>query len=102
MKVPQFLHDADGNALAFAGLYELWPDPAKAEDDSDRWLWTFTILTTQATDVLGHIHDRTPVIVPSDMHDDWLDPHLTDLDLVRRSSTPSPNHAWTPARSLQR
>jgi len=82
--VPHFLHGADDDVLAFAGLYELWPDPATAEDDPDRWLWTFTILTTQATDALGHIHDRTPVIVPPDMHGDWLDPHLTDLELVRQ------------------
>jgi putative SOS response-associated peptidase YedK len=83
-KVPHFLHGADGAELAFAGLYELWPDPAKAEDDPGRWLWTFTILTTRSTDALGHIHERTPVIVPPDMRDDWLDPHLTDLDLVRQ------------------
>jgi len=44
----------------------------------------FTILTTQATDALGRIHERTPVIVPPDMREDWLDPHLTDLDLVRQ------------------
>ncbi|WP_380161936.1 SOS response-associated peptidase family protein [Kineococcus sp. R86509] len=69
---------------AFAGLYELWPDPAKDENDPDRWLWTFTILATQATDALGHIHERTPVLVPPDMRDDWLDPQLTDLDLVRQ------------------
>ncbi|WP_432540695.1 SOS response-associated peptidase [Kineococcus sp. SYSU DK002] len=83
-KVPHFLHAPDGGVLAFAGLYEVWPDPAKAEDDPDRWLWTFTILTTRAGDALGHIHDRTPVIVPPDVRDDWLDPTLTDLDLVRQ------------------
>ena len=91
-KVPHFLHAPDG-VLAFAGLYELWPDPAKAEDDPDRWLWTFTILTTRASDALGHIHDRTPVIVPPDMRDDWLDPTLTDLDLVRQvlDAVPEPH-----------
>ncbi|WP_432564959.1 SOS response-associated peptidase [Kineococcus sp. SYSU DK003] len=83
-KVPHFLHATDDDVLSFAGLYELWPDPAKDEDDPDRWLWTFTILTTQASDALGHIHDRTPVIVPPDVRDDWLDPTLTDLDLVRQ------------------
>ena len=83
-KVPHFMYDANDAVLAFAGLYELWPDPAKDENDPDRWLWTFTILTTQATDALGHIHDRTPVLVPPDMRDDWLDPQLSDLDLVRQ------------------
>ena len=83
-KVPHFLHDPDGEVLTFAGLYELWPDPARAEDDPERWLWTFTVLTTSASDALGHIHDRTPVVVPPDMRDDWLDTSLTDLDLVRQ------------------
>jgi putative SOS response-associated peptidase YedK len=78
------MYDADDAVLPFAGLYELWPDPAKDEDDPDRWLWTFTILTTQATDALGHIHKRTPVLVPPDMRDDWLDPQLSDQDLVRQ------------------
>ena len=92
-KVPHFLHAADGEPLAFAGLYELWPDPARAEDDPDRWLWTLTILTTQASDALGRIHDRTPVVVPPDMRGDWLDPALTDLDLVRQvlDAVPEPH-----------
>ncbi|WP_432483915.1 SOS response-associated peptidase [Kineococcus esterisolvens] len=83
-KVPHFLHDPDGQPLTFAGLYELWPDPAKGEDDPDRWLWTFTVVTTRASDALGHIHDRTPLVVPPGMRDDWLDPELTDLELVRQ------------------
>lgn len=82
--MPHSLRDANDDVLAFAGPYELWPDPAEAEDDPDRWLWTFTILTTQATDALGHHCDRTPVIVPPDLHDDLLDPYLTDLELVRQ------------------
>ncbi|WP_432505719.1 SOS response-associated peptidase [Kineococcus arenarius] len=94
-KVPHFLHDPDGEVLAFAGLYELWPDPAKAEDDPDRWLWTFTVITTRASDALGHIHDRTPLVVPPDMRDDWLDPDLTDLELVRQvlDAVPEPRLA---------
>ena len=94
-KVPHFLHAADGGPLAFAGLYELWPDPARAEDDPDRWRWTLTIITTQASDELGRIHERTPVVIPPDMRADWLDPHLTDLDLVRQvlDAVPEPHLA---------
>lgn len=72
-KIPHFLHDPDGGLLAMAGLYELWRDRARADDDPDRWLWTCTIITQQATDVLGAIHDRNPVIVPPDLRADWLD-----------------------------
>jgi len=39
---------------------------------------TTTILTRPATDALGRIQDRTPVIVPAELQDDWLDPGLTD------------------------
>jgi putative SOS response-associated peptidase YedK len=72
-KVPHFLHDPDGRLLAMAGLYELWRDPTLAEDDPDRWLWTCTIITQQATDLLGEIHDRNPVIVPAELQAAWLD-----------------------------
>nr|WP_285762056.1 SOS response-associated peptidase [Nocardiopsis ansamitocini] len=82
-KVPYYLHPEDGGVLAFAGLYERWPVPEKADDDPDRWLWTCTILTGPATDALGHIHDRTPRIVPPDMVDAWLDPGVTDKEEVR-------------------
>jgi putative SOS response-associated peptidase YedK len=72
-KAAFFLHDPDGRPLAMAGLYELWRDPAKADDDPARWLWTCTVITRPATDVLGHIHDRCPVLVPEHAWSDWLD-----------------------------
>lgn len=71
-KLPYFLHDPQNPILAFAGLYELWPNP-DIEDDDQRWLWTCTVITRPATDALGHIHDRTPVIIPTSIRDDWLD-----------------------------
>lgn len=72
-KVPYFLHAPDDAVLAFAGLYELWRDRSKADDDPGRWLWTCTVITQQATDTLGEIHDRCPVPVPADLRDRWLD-----------------------------
>ena len=72
-KVPHFLHDPGGELLAMAGLYELWRDRSRDDDDPARWLWTCTIITQQATDLLGEIHDRNPVVVPPDLRDAWLD-----------------------------
>jgi putative SOS response-associated peptidase YedK len=77
-----FLHADDDGLLAAAGLYELWPDPGLEEDDPKKWLWTATIATTTATDALGHIHDRTPVFIPPDRYDQWLDTHLQDTTEV--------------------
>jgi putative SOS response-associated peptidase YedK len=72
-KVPYFLHDPDGHLLAMAGLYELWRDPTLADDDPNRWLWTCTVITQQAPDLLGEIHDRNPVLVPRPLWAAWLD-----------------------------
>jgi putative SOS response-associated peptidase YedK len=82
-KIPYFLHDADGRLLAMAGLYELWPDPSLAEDDPGRWVWTCTVITRPATDLLGAIHDRTPVLVPADRRGAWLDCSDGDPETAR-------------------
>jgi len=81
-KIPYFLHDQDQDVLSFAGLYELWPDPAKEHDDPTRWFWSFTIITNPATDALGHVHDRSPLILPAGLHDIWLDPGNDDPDHI--------------------
>lgn len=81
-KTPYYLTSPDGAPLAAAGLYELWRDPGKTDEDPDRWLWSMTVITTDATDTLGHIHDRSPLLLPDDVWDDWLDPGLTDSDDV--------------------
>lgn len=83
-KVPHFLHDPDGRLLAMAGLYELWRDRSKADDDPDRWLLTCTIITQQATDLLGEIHDRNPVVVPPDLRAAWLDCTADDAAVAQR------------------
>lgn len=74
-KQATYLHPEDDSLLAFAGLYELWT--SKDRPDAEP-LWTATIITTAAPDALGHIHDRTPVILPEPMWDDWLSPAITE------------------------
>ncbi len=74
LKQPFFIRPQDGGTLAMAGLYEIWRDPAKADDDPDRFVWTCTVITTDAEDDLGHIHDRMPLMVERDRWASWLDP----------------------------
>jgi putative SOS response-associated peptidase YedK len=81
-KQPYYIHPADGGLLSFAGLYELWPDPDKDKDDPKGWLWSAAIITTQATGPAGEIHDRTPVVLPHDRVDAWLDPGISGADEV--------------------
>ena len=87
-KQPFFLHPADGSTMAMAGLYELWRDPEKADEDPDKWLWSMTLLTTTATDDLGHIHDRMPMTVLKSQWGEWLDPELTDLGAAQSLLVP--------------
>ncbi|GAA1960709.1 SOS response-associated peptidase [Microbacterium aquimaris] len=73
-KIPHYIHPVDDAPLFFAGLYEWWRDPRKADDDPGRWMLSFTILTRDAFGPLGSIHDRMPVFVDPDHADAWLDP----------------------------
>lgn len=73
-KTPYFIHPASGAPLLLAGLYEWWKNPAASEDDPDRWVLSFTILTRAAAGSLGSIHERMPVFMDHDHADAWLDP----------------------------
>jgi putative SOS response-associated peptidase YedK len=84
-KQPFFMHRADGQPVAFAGLYEFWRDRAVADkDDPDAWLTTFTIITTDAEPGLDRIHDRQPLVLEREDWATWLDPTMTDLAEVGR------------------
>ena len=74
VKQPYFISRADGGPLAMAGIYELWRDRAVPDDHEHAWLWTAAIITTNAPDELGQIHDRMPMIIDADSWADWLDP----------------------------
>lgn len=102
-KQPFFVHRADGDRLAFAGLYEFWRDRSLADDDPDAWLASFTIVTTAAEPGLDRIHDRQPVVLDRDRWADWLDPATTDPDEVRALLADAPTgrfEAWPVGRGV--
>lgn len=81
---PFYVHRADGDVVAFAGLYEFWRDPDVTDpDDPQAWLSTFTILTTTAEPGLDRIHDRQPLVLERADWAAWLDPARTDPDEIR-------------------
>lgn len=73
VKQPWFIAPGDGGLFVMAGLYEFWRDPA-----TGAWLTTCTVITTTASDDVGRIHDRMPMVVAPDAWAAWLDPRLTD------------------------
>lgn len=72
IKQPWFLRPADGGLMVMAGIYEFWKSPAR------EWLATCSIITTQAADGIGWVHDRMPMQVAAGDWDAWLSPEVSD------------------------
>ena len=88
-KQPYYIYPKDGGALAFAGVYELWRDEALPADHERAWLWTAAIITTQATDDVGQIHDRMPMVIAHDHWADWLNPDDSEPGQLQATMRPA-------------
>jgi len=71
---PHFFQRADGDPMAFAGLFAFWRDERRPEDDPEAWIRSCTIVTTTAGPDMDGIHDRMPVVLDPEVFDVWLDP----------------------------
>ncbi len=67
-KQPWYFSAADGQELAFAGLWEAWRGPDAPP------LLSCTILVGTANDLVAPIHDRMAVILGTDDYATWLGP----------------------------
>jgi putative SOS response-associated peptidase YedK len=54
-------------SFGLAGIWENWRIP-----DTDEWMRTFCIITTDANDLVRSIHDRMPVIIAPESSERWL------------------------------
>jgi putative SOS response-associated peptidase YedK len=88
-KQPFYIYRTDGGELAFAGIYELWRDATLPSDHEHAWLWTAAIITTQATDDVGQIHDRMPMVISPDHWADWLNPGSTEPGQLQAAMLPA-------------
>ena len=79
-KQPYLIHRQDGKPFAFAGLWSTWVD---REHGGTTPIETFTILTTDANDLMRPLHDRMPVIVDPENFDLWLDPKMEDAEKLQ-------------------
>jgi putative SOS response-associated peptidase YedK len=86
-KQPVYIHSADGEPFAFAGLWSVWK-PKDRPDEAP--LRSTTIITTDANDAVAPIHDRMPAILPASAWDAWLDPANDDLDTLGKLLVPAP------------
>lgn len=94
-KQPMYIHRADGEPLAFAGLWEVWkPRGPEGDDDPDARLRSCTIVTGPPNDLVAGIHDRMPVMLPPSAWDPWLDPDNDDVDTLGRLLVPAPSELF--------
>jgi putative SOS response-associated peptidase YedK len=71
--------------FAFAGLWDAW------KNQDEETVCSYTIITTEADDLVGKIHPRMPIILRPENEDIWLDPTLKDTEGLMRLLDPCPS-----------
>ena len=66
-KQPYHIRRSDRDLFCFAGLWEHWTDKESGEE-----IESCTIITTEANELLKPIHDRMPVVIPSEAYGQWI------------------------------
>lgn len=86
-KQPYRMTLSNGAYFSFAGLWEKWQPPETGQAP----VFTCTIITTEANNLLSDIHHRMPVILQPEDEQTWLDPSKTDPDDVSHLLKPFPS-----------
>jgi putative SOS response-associated peptidase YedK len=88
VKQPYHFRMRDGEPFALAGLWEHW----QGSDGSV--IESFTIIVTDANELMRPIHERMPVILEPGSYAHWLEPK-TPSDLLLALLRPFPARAMT-------
>lgn len=78
-KQPHFITTPENKPFAFAGIWEHWN---KGEEKASVY-HSCAIITRAAMGVMQQIHHRMPVILKPEAYQQWLDPDLMDIDILR-------------------
>ena len=92
-KTPYYISLANGDPLAFAGLWESWTDKSTGES-----LQTATIVTTAANTFMAPLHHRMPVVLVPETATGWLD--SPDDVLSTYQKTAPELRAWPVSRRV--
>lgn len=82
-KIPYYFKLKSSEPFAMAGLWDFW-------QNGDQELKTFTIITTVPNELMEPIHNRMPVILNERDEARWLDPEITNPELVLSLLKPYP------------
>lgn len=84
-KVPHFIHLLNTDVFAAAGLYEYWPGKDGVEP-----IESYTILTTEANELIRTLHDRMPALLAENDYEAWLDPGNEKAQALEQMLKPFP------------
>jgi putative SOS response-associated peptidase YedK len=82
-KIPYRFTLKSERPFAFAGLWEKW-------DKHGDSMYTCTIITTKANELVKEVHERMPVILPKEWEEVWLDPAIDDTEYLKSLLRPYP------------
>jgi putative SOS response-associated peptidase YedK len=83
VKQPYYIRRRDGRPMGLAGLWDHWEGPDGTIIES------FTIITTEANELVLTLHTRMPVILHPEDYDAWLDPG-TETEQLQSLLAPCP------------
>ena len=87
-KQPFYIRLKSDKPFGFAGLWE-------RNEKIGEPIESCTIITTTPNDLMATIHDRMPVIIPSEQYGLWLDPEVQDVTQLQRLLQPFPSDEMT-------
>ena len=76
-KQPHHIHFEGRRPFVFAGLWEYWSKGPEGPIES------CTILTTEANETIQPLHHRMPVILDREHWDLWLDPTVSEREVLQ-------------------
>jgi putative SOS response-associated peptidase YedK len=81
-KIPMRIKLKSDNLFAMAGLWEKWKSPEGKD------IFSCSVITTNANELVKDIHDRMPVILHPIDEKTWLDPSLTNTHSLNQLLKP--------------
>lgn len=97
--LPHFYRLKNNLIMSFAGLYDRWRSP----EGND--IWSYTIITTNANELVGEVHPRMPALIHESEFGFWLDPansNTKELSALLRPYPASEFDSWAVSKDLNR
>jgi putative SOS response-associated peptidase YedK len=79
-KIPWYIYSSENGIISLAAIYDDWNETTTGEI-----LSTFSIITTEANEVMAHIHNtgkRMPVILSGDAEKKWIDLSISTTEAM--------------------